>query len=201
MFKNILLSFLCLFVVVTYNASTNAQTPPPQDGDVEVNVAQMNEDVQKELPFLSPIQKSGNKLVDEMVDRIELVRPRIDPTLIPSMFFTPSEESLIQEARLGLTTRAPTDSEIRRAEDGTVIKGPRELSLGGIVYLSAGDWTIWLNGQKVTPDRIPPEVLDIVVRKNTVKIKWFDEYTNQIFPIKLRSHQRFNIDTRVFLPG
>jgi hypothetical protein len=32
-------------------------------------------------------------------------------------------------------------------------------------------------------------------------MKWFDEYTNQVFPIRLRPHQRFNIDARMFLPG
>ena len=108
---------------------------------------------------------------------------------------------MIAEARAGFTARPPTDTELRNATDGNVKIGVREINLAGIVYLSAGDWTIWLNGQKVTPSRLPPEILDIKVRKNSIKLKWFDEYTNQIFPIKLKTHQRFNIDTRIFLPG
>ena len=102
---------------------------------------------------------------------------------------------------MGLTTRAPTDFELRQAEDGNVPRGPRELSLGGIIYASSSDWSIWMNGQKITPNRLPPEILDIKVRKKYIRLKWFDAYTNQIFPVKLKPHQRFNIDTRIFLPG
>jgi len=134
-------------------------------------------------------------------ERIEMANPQVDLDQMPSLFFTPAEQSLIAEARAGFTARPPTAAELQRAKDGNVSTGPREIALAGIVYLSAGDWTIWLNGQKVTPKRLPPEILDIKVRKNSIKLKWFDAYTNQIFPIKLKTHQRFNIDTRIFLPG
>ena len=139
--------------------------------------------------------------MDGVRQRMQMQGASVDISNMPSLFLTPSEQSLIQEARLGLTTRAPTAAELRQAEDGSVPMGPRELALGGIIYSSAGDWSVWLNGQQITPKRLPPEILDIKVRKNDIKLKWFDAYTNQIFPVKLKPHQRFNIDTRIFLPG
>ncbi len=151
--------------------------------------------------YYNPIENLQDQALKPLADRLDIVRPDIDLNQIPSLFFTPSEQSLIAEARLGLTTRAPTDSELRQAEDGNIPRGPRELSLGGIIYASSSDWSIWMNGQKITPKRLPPEILDIKVRKKYIKLKWFDAYTNQIFPIKLKPHQRFNIDTRIFLPG
>ncbi len=151
--------------------------------------------------FNSPIDSNSEEGLTSVVERVNLIKPDVDLNQIPSLFFTPSEQSLVAEARLGLTARAPTGTELRQAEAGNVPIGPRELALGGIVYLSSNDWTIWLNGEKITRNRLPSQIYDIDVKKNYVRLKWFDAYTNQIFPVKLRAHQRFNIDTRIFLPG
>ena len=125
---------------------------------------------------------------------------------MPSLFFTPRAMALLNDARRGLVSRSATDFEIdqagRAAMDGQPpARGLRELSVGGIIYTAANDWTVWLNGQKITPDRLPPEILDIQVQKNHVRLRWYDAYTNQIFPIKIKTQQRFNLDTRIFLPG
>ena len=159
---------------------------------------------------VSYTEESGASLfgVNGISDPMASVRERMgalglsnELPALPSLFLTPSEQSLIQEARLGLTTRAPTAAELRQGKDGAVSIGPRELALGGIVYSSAGEWSVWLNGQQITPKRLPPEILDIKVRRNSIRLKWFDAHTNQIFPVKLKPLQRFNIDTRIFLPG
>ncbi len=163
--------------------------------------------VPEKIEPLEPVETiTGDPQVEAMIRRILIVKPLVDPSQIPSLFFTSWEQNLIEEARKGLVARPPTQSEVDRSqrelESGErPPMGPRELALGGIVYLSSGDWTVWLNGEKITPDAIPSEILDIRVYKNYIKLKWFDAYTNQIFPIKLRTHQRFNIDTRIFLPG
>ena len=153
------------------------------------------------INFHSPIASSSEEGLVVAIERVDRIKPDVDLNQIPSLFFTPSEQSLVAEARLGLTARAPTGTELKQAELGNVPIGPRELALGGIVYLSSTDWTIWLNGEKITRNRLPSEIYDIDVKKNYVRLKWFDAYTNQIFPVKLRAHQRFNIDTRIFLPG
>lgn len=148
-------------------------------------------------------QQSPQEIIEELEARAALKNPQVRIDQIPSLLFTSDEAALIASVRQGVIARPPTESEIRRAEEGEAPRerGPRELALGGIVYKSSSNWTVWMNGQKITPQRIPSEILDIQVRKDHIRVRWFDAYTNQIFPVKLRPHQRFNIDTRIFLPG
>ncbi|MCB9982099.1 MAG: hypothetical protein H6861_00265 [Rhodospirillales bacterium] len=136
--------------------------------------------------------------------------PRFDPAQYQSILFTHWEHIAIQDARKYIgQTRGVTDSELARdlksRDDPTTKTKPppeeREIRLAGIVYRGKADWTIWLNEERVTPNAIPKEVMDLRVYKDYIEFKWFDDYTNQIFPIRLRPHQRFNIDTRIFLPG
>lgn len=77
----------------------------------------------------------------------------------------------------------------------------RELRLGGILYIDRKDWTIWLNGQRVTPSSKPEEVVDLKVYKDYIELKWLDQKTLKVYPIRLRAHQRFNLDNHLFLPG
>jgi len=133
---------------------------------------------------------------------------KFDAESFPSVLFTYWEQVAIEDARRsrGLN-RAPTDDELTRdlkkGQDDLDITDPgiRDISLSGIAYNGYKNWTIWLNGQRVTPTAIPKEALDLKVFKEYIEIKWFDEYTNRIIPIRLRPHQRFNIDSRIFLPG
>ena len=161
---------------------------------------------------ISHAQEANNRIddlsvVDQMYARIALKNPSVKPTQINSVFFTSTEEGLIISARQGFVTRPPTESEFEREQiemeslQDIVRTGPREVNLGGILFVSSDEWTVWLNKQRITPKSIPSEVIDIQVKKDFIKLKWFDVQTNQIFPIKLRTHQRFNLDTRMFLPG
>ncbi len=124
---------------------------------------------------------------------------------IPSLFFTYWQHQAILDAKNSRgVVRPPTQAELEAMENGEDFKpdpGIREISLGGIVYKGDKDWTIWLNGQRVTPVAVPKEVLDLRVYEEHVEVKWLDEYTNKVFPIRLKAHQRFNLDTRIFLSG
>jgi len=123
----------------------------------------------------------------------------------PSLLFTYGEQEAVDNARRSDGMKSlPTQAELD-GSDGTLDGMPppeaRFINLSGISYKSPRRWTIWLNKQRVTPKNIPPEILDLKVFKNYVEIQWFDEYTNQIFPIRLRAQERFNMDTKTFLPG
>lgn len=166
-----------------------------ETGSQELSQVPSNEDV---------VQKDVNEPhIKDMLERASLSQSKLILEQIGSLFFTSYEHQLVKEARKGFVARAPTETEVdeSQGDDKPRPKGPRELQVGGIVYLSADDWTVWINGQRVTPDRLPPEILDIRVSKDFVKLKWFDSFTNQIYPVKIKTHQRFNLDTRIFLPG
>jgi hypothetical protein len=125
---------------------------------------------------------------------------------VPSLVFTPSQYALLREARIGFNTRAPTLQELARAGDPNDpnYRPPasiRDIKLGGISFNTPDDWTIWLNNSRVTPDALPSEAIDLRVYKDFIELKWFDVLTNQIYPVRLRTNQKFNLDSRVFLPG
>lgn len=141
---------------------------------------------------------------EEISSQLAIVKPQVKVDLIPSLFFSKWEHDLIQDARRGLVTRPPefADDFAALPEAATPSEpGPRNIVLSGIVFRSSKDWVIWLNNKRVSPIAIPSEILDLEVRKDYIKLEWYDHDTNQIFPIKLRPHQTFNIDTRMFLPG
>ncbi len=132
---------------------------------------------------------------------IALRKPEVEPQDMKTILFTLWQHKLLEEQRrIGVVTRAPGPGEPLDSP-GDRVRGPRELALGGIVYATSQDWVVWLNNMRVTPDAIPEQVIDIQVKKDYIEIKWFDSWTNLIFPIRLRPHQRFNLDTRIFLPG
>jgi hypothetical protein len=161
------------------------------------------EDVLDQEPVISTDENLTE--LEQMMARAALNANIPLPSAIPSLFFTTQELIVLEQARKGLLARPATDDEIEEAEELTFLPpvepGIREISVGGIIYLNANDWVVWLNGVKVTPDRLPEEIMDIEVSKNAVRLKWFDAYTNRIFPIRIKTYQRFNLDTRIFLPG
>ena len=196
LFRSIRLSFMFLmavFAMGTISGPVSAQEAVPS------NV----EDV--------AIDQAASAVLDQPVEvKPELSAGEIDPNTIQPIVFTYWEHAAIQDARNARgSVRPPTEEELMRDmktsslvdEKPKVMPTDREIRLGGIVYANGKEWSIWLNEKRVTPDAIPPEVMDLKVYKEYVEIKWFDEYTNRILPLRLRAHERFNIDTRIFLPG
>ena len=165
--------------------------------------------------FVEPIpnQLVENVKVAEEVSSEEVVvksslknkKRRFSIDKMSSLFFTYwQHQSIIDAKNSHGRVRPPTKAELAALESGEDFKpdpGRRDISLGGIVYNNDDDWTIWLNGLRVQPDAIPKEVLSLEVFKDYIEVKWHDKYTNKIYPLRLRSHQRFNMDMRIFLPG
>lgn len=173
-----------------------APTPPPVVGaaaaasastSISTTTVSSVPPVEGEGAPMTPIEKEIN-------EQLAYLRPTVNIETMPSLFFSIWEHDLVRDARRGLNTRDGSD-------DGVEITGPRDISLGGIVYASSKDWTIWLNNIRISPKRMPSEVMDLKVYRTHIDLEWFDAQTNQIFPIRLRPHQRFNLDTRIFLPG
>jgi hypothetical protein len=124
------------------------------------------------------------------------------PEALQTLFFTAWQHALLQEAKIGFNTNLPNPGEVGSSGSSAPRDpGIRELSLGGISYGTTEKWTVWLNGVRITPDAIPSQVLDIKVSRSHIDLKWFDGYTNKIYPVRMRPHERFNLDSRIFLPG
>lgn len=130
------------------------------------------------------------------------------PPPIQSLVFTQDQQALLREARNGFNTKTPVDeveppsSDPSRPDDLQAhIQTVRALSLGGIVFSSPDDWTIWLNKKMVTPSKLPAEAVDLRVYKDFIELRWFDAKSNKIFPIRLRPNQTFNLDAQTFIPG
>lgn len=137
----------------------------------------------------------------------------------PSLFFTREErraiELALEEGNVLDVTEIPNilgEEECLTCalEDGPggeedtgpkVPTGPREIKLAGVLYFSAYDWTIWLNGERVTPYFIPDEVIKLDVTRNNVYIEWFDEFYDRILRVNLKPHQTFYMDANVILPN
>ncbi len=122
---------------------------------------------------------------------------------IPSLFFTYWQHKTIQDAKNSRgAVRPPSSRELDLDSDEfQPDPGPRELKLDGILYKAADNWTIWVNGERISPDAVPKEIMDLRVFNDHVELKWLDAFTNSVYPIRLRVHQRFNLDMRIFLPG
>jgi len=210
MYKGLLASFLlCLVFAFPYKgfAQTSAAPSPlpalPSVGDVQA--------VTPAVPTGGAPLVKDTKPLSSMDNPVVFGPPK--PVAFPAynpILFTYAEYLAIEEARhTRAFVRAPTQDELLhdfQAEEAQSekVKPPPEkrfIFLSGIVYKPGKKWTIYLNGQRVTPDALPKEIMDLKVYKTYVEMKWYDDYTNQIFPIRLRPHQRFNIDARVFLPG
>jgi len=166
-------------------------TPTAASGEQKVG------DLPPELKILKSIEEEiKKKKGSEIFER----------SSVPSLVFTPSQYALLREARIGFNTRIPTLQELAKAGDPNDpnYRPPaaiRDVSLGGIAYNTPDDWTIWLNGSRVTPDALPSEAIDLRVYRDFIEVKWYDALKDQIFPVRLRTNQKFNLDTRVFLPG
>lgn len=129
---------------------------------------------------------------------------------IPSLFFSQQQYALLQSAMMGFDQNRGGGGPGNLLRDDLFNSLPdldnpfvslREVVLDGIVYRGDDDWIVWLNNQRLTPDRLPSQIKMIKVYKNHVDLKWFDVQSKKITPIRMRPNQRFNLDTNMFLPG
>lgn len=155
---------------------------------------------------------------DKAVEAI-LADDRVGGNEYPSLFFTKEERLAIEIAleKSGVVVDLQTIGRILGDEDDICLTcaledevegedtgpkvptGPREIELAGVLYFSPYDWTIWLNGERVTPYFIPEEVIKLDVTRNNVYIEWFDRFYDRILRVNLRPHQTFYMDANVIL--
>lgn len=158
------------------------------------------------------LEEDDFKGLDQALKNISDLRTDIvKPMDVGTIVFTLWQHSLLQEAKRLLKVRPVDRGEDlsgtgigmggSASEGAAVPRGVRELSLSGILFKGKDNWIVWLNGKRLAPDALPKEIMDIKVTDEYVDLKWFDAYSNLIYPVRIRPHQRFNLDSRIFLPG
>jgi hypothetical protein len=161
---------------------------------------------EEDLKSMPPEQILLMAVEDRM--KKELMRlDNLEPE-IPSVFFDYAEHTQLR-AVLGKSKTPIPDEQSSAAEDqesditllSNELSGQRDISLGGILFNGPEDWILWLNNQRLTPQRIPAQIKAINVTKSYVELRWYDDVSKQIVPIRLRPSQRFNLDARMFFPG
>lgn len=163
-------------------------------------------DVQSSSGTYEQLDPAAFKNLETALDSMAVLRKNTTPSEdVGTLVFTLWQHALLQDAKKLFRTRRPTESEIAAAATGGAVeqkpRGIREIGLNGILYKGKDNWVVWLNGKRLAPDAIPKEIIDIKVYSTYIDLKWFDAYTNLIYPVRIRPHQRFNLDSRIFLPG
>lgn len=145
-------------------------------------------------------QPENENLQTEFIES-EFPIQEFDPSMLSSVLLTYWEYSEIEEAKKLIGKIKTPDTETDFSNDRKPAPEERYVHLQGILYSSKNDWIVWVNGKQIKPDALPVEALSMDVFKDYIEIRWYDDYTNQIFPLRLRPLQRFHMDTRMFLPG
>lgn len=109
--------------------------------------------------------------------------------LPPSAFFSPDQVAAIEAALRQRALGLPPESR------PAVATAPRRLRLGAIVRFGPDRWTIWLNGERVTPANLPPAVQAISVAEGQVVMQWYDARHDAVVPVALRPYQELLLDS------
>ena len=165
------------------SAEAAAASPPP----VDTSASQ------------SPAETSASQsLVDAALDRMSLMFTEEEIEAVKS---GKTEELPTDVAPVDETTQEVVEPEFDPANPPPPIPLNRKITLGGILYRAEGDWIIWLNGQKLGPENLLPEIQGITVASDKVYLEWFDIGINGIIRLTLRPHQQYDIVTGLLLPG
>lgn len=121
---------------------------------------------------------------------------RLDPEYQPfddTLFLTEDELLKIRVAMAGVSGDViPEDN---------APQPPRIIRLSGIAFSGPADWTVWINGARLTPNTSLPEIVSMGVHKDYIDLKWFDYGLRKIIKIRLRPNQVYDISTGILLPG
>lgn len=116
------------------------------------------------------------------------------PAFSKSLLFTDLELDTIRKAEAGRNVQST-----KNIESVELIPIDRKIWLQGIFYQAPNNWIIWLNGYKLTPYYMLPEIRGIRVEQDRVSLEWFDIGKNGIINITLQPHQVYDIVTGILV--
>lgn len=214
----ILSAFLVFFAPIS-SAQDAAQPALIEAAAADLNYVDEEDMGENVLTLDTPQNGNSSEGVSPEIDAVKAAESvlfaSVNPNRMRSLLYNEWEHAAVMDA---IAARSYIDVEAYRKRElgGTpeesgdsfgedapaeVIDSIREITLGGILYAGKKDWTIWLNGQRVTPKAQPEEIVSLKVFKDYIELKWLDQKSLKVYPIRLRPHQRFNLDNNLFLPG
>ncbi len=127
--------------------------------------------------------------------------PRVG-TPLTSLLFTDHEIELINEALVG----GPEEEQSAAPAAPRIVKlkqpvGPALLHLSAIVYFSPSSWTIWLNGERVTPDRWPKHIEALAVERDSIQVKLRIGSDRLPLSVQLWPNQTYIVSTENVVEG
>ncbi len=141
-----------------------------------------------------------------------------------SLLFTPTEVGSIVTTLMRVNRRAVADPEAPPAgpdENGLLpgmpgyveplseeavpsyppIPTKRTITLSGVLLRKPGDWVVWLNGHKLVPGQLLPEIVGMSVERDRVHLKWFDIGLGKVISLTLRPNQTYDVTSGLLLSG
>lgn len=185
--KKILIVFAFLAFCASVTAQAQDAVPPP----VDPAAVAATDPAAVPVP-VDPAVEAAAVAAAEAARKLVLSQP-----FHQSLLFTPLEIVAIEKAKDGKTV----GDGMLQSDKAVYIPPVRIISLAGVLLRKPGDWIIWINGRKVTPDQLLPEMVDVTVSKDNVHLKWYDIGMNKIISLSLRPHQTYDIVTGLLLPG
>ena len=107
-----------------------------------------------------------------------------------------AELSALREAAAGQrTSTAGLQSETDKVD---LIPIDRKIRLGGVFKRDDSDfWILWMNGHKLHPGYLFPEIQKIKVEKEEVYLEWYDIGLNDVIKLTMRPNQVYDIVTGI----
>jgi hypothetical protein len=73
--------------------------------------------------------------------------------------------------------------------------GQGDIHLGAVMYYGTNDWTLWLQGEKWTPETSRDDLRVLEVTATAVRLSWRDEEDKTTREITLKPNESYQIST------
>lgn len=163
-----------------------------QDAQEQKQEEKILDPKQVEAAAKKAARQAAKKAEEDEARKVAEIAAR--PPFSKSLLFTELELDTIRKAEAGRNVQST-----EKIESVELIPVDRKIWLSGIFYRAANDWIIWLNGYKLTPYYLLPEIRGIRVERDRVYLEWYDIGKNGIINISLQPHQVYDIVTGILV--
>ena len=114
-------------------------------------------------------------------------------TIIICQLTSPAHAADIPQSSLFFTPQEARDAELQAAKSAPAGQG--DISLSAIMFYTADDWTLWLRGERWTPQTDHDDLHVLHVTANEVRLSWREDAGSAEREITLRPNQTYQIAT------